>query len=110
MCSDGIYDFVNSQEDIVCFTIKIVLTVLQMVIFSGALIGFTTDILQSTIDKRLNNLGKINLSDHYVLLNWSSIGAHLIYDLSFLEGEKNIVILSEEDREYVSNSIQNIFT
>ncbi len=110
MCSDGIYDFVNSQEDLICFIIKIVLTVIQMIIFSGALIGFTTDVLQSTIDKRLNNLGKIKLSDHYVFLNWSSIGAHLIYDLSFLDGEKNIVILSEEDRDIVLNSIQNIFT
>ena len=110
MCSDGIYDFVNSQEDMACFVIKMVLTVIQMVIFSGALIGFTTDILQSMIDKRLNNLGKIKLTDHYVFLNWSSIGAHLIYDLSFLEGKKNIVILSEQDREDVLNSIQNIFT
>jgi len=110
MCSDGIYDFVNSKDDLACFVIKIVLTLLQMVIFSGALIGFTTDVLQSTIDKRLNNLGKIVLSDHYVFLNWSSIGAHLVYDLSFLEGTKNIVILSEEDRDIVLNSIQNIFT
>ena len=110
MCSDGIYDFLHSQEDVTCFVIKIVLTIVQMIIFSGALIGFTTDILQSTIDKRLNNLGKIKLSDHYVFLNWSSIGAHLVYDLSFLEGQKNIVILSEEDRGDVLNSIQNIFT
>ncbi len=110
MCSDGIYDFVNSQEDFACFIIKIVLTVIQMIIFSGALIGFTTDILQSTIDKRLNNLGKISLSNHYVFLNWSSIGAHLVYDLSFLEGSKNIVILAEEDRDAILNSIQNIFT
>jgi hypothetical protein len=51
-----------------------------------------------------------HLADHYVFLNWSSIGAHLVYDLSFLEGKKNIVILSEEDRDAVLNSIQNIFT
>ena len=50
MCSDGIYDFTNGEEDLICFVIKIVLTVIQMVIFSGALIGFTTDILQNTID------------------------------------------------------------
>ena len=110
MSGDGIYDFVNQQEDLICFIIKIFLTIIQMIIFSGALIGFTTDILQSTIDKRLNNLDKISLANHYVFLNWSSIGAHLIYDLSFLDGNKNIVILTEEDRDIVLNSIQNIFT
>lgn len=110
MCSDGIYDFVNDQEDVTCFVIKIVLTVVQMVIFSGALIGFTTDVLQSTIDKRLKNAGKLTLKNHYVFLNWSSIGPNLIYDLSYLDGDKTVVILSEEDSDDVLTSIQNIFS
>lgn len=110
MSADGLYDFVQNVDDLTCFIIKMILAIIQMIIFSGALIGFTTDILQSTIDKRLNNLGKIALSNHYVFLNWSSIGAHLIYDLSFLEGKKNIVILADKDREEVLNSIQSIFT
>ena len=110
MSADGLYDFVNSQEDIVCFILKMALALLQMIIFSGALIGFTTDLLQSAIDKSLNTVGKIDLEDHYVFLNWSSIGPRVIYDLSFLEGNKNIVILSEQPREEVLNSIQNVFT
>lgn len=110
MNPDGIYDLINSPSDFLCFIVKVVLAAIQMIIFSGALIGFTTDILQSTIDKRINNIGKIKLSNHYVFLNWSSIGAYLIYDLSFLEGSKNIVILTTEDKDQVLNSIQNIFT
>ena len=110
MSSDGVYDFVQNADDLTCFIIKVILAIIQMIIFSGALIGFTTDILQSTIDKRLNNLGVINLSNHYVFLNWSSIGPHLVYDLSFLEGKKNIVILADMEREDVVNSIESIFT
>ena len=110
MSSDGIYDFVNSVDDLSCFIIKIGLAIIQMVIFSGALIGFTTDVLQSTIDKRMNNMGKINLSNHYVFLNWSSIGPRVIYDLSFLEGNKNVVILANQPREDVINSIESVFT
>ncbi len=110
MCSDGIYDFVNSEEDLACFIIKIVLTIVQMIIFSGALIGFTTDILQSAIDNRLQNTGKLKLRNHYVFLNWSGIGPNIIYDLSFLEGKKVIVILCNGEKDEVLNSIQNIFT
>ena len=110
MAADGIYDFVESREDLICFIIKLALGIIQMIIFSGALIGFTTDLLQSTMDKTLNNVGKINLEGHYVFLNWSSIGPRIIYDLSYLDGEKNIVILSDKDREEVLNSIQNVFT
>ena len=84
MCSDGIYDFVNNDEDLMCFIIKIVLTIVQMVIFSGALIGFTTDLLSSTFDKRLENKGKMYLANHYVFLNWSTIGQNIIYDLYFV--------------------------
>ena len=110
MSSDGIYDFVNNADDLICFVIKMILAVVQMVIFSGALIGFTTDVLQSAIDKRMNNTGKISLSNHYVFLNWSSIGSRVIYDLSFLEGKKNIVILTNHPREDVIDSIESVFT
>ena len=110
MCSDGIYDFVNNQDDLACFVVKIILTVIQMVIFSGALIGFATDILQNTFDKRLENKDKLMLKNHYVFLNWSPIGQNIIYDLSFLEGEKTIVILADVERETIINSIDNIFT
>lgn len=109
MSADGIYDFINSNEDLACFIIKIVLVIVQMIIFSGALIGFTTDILQSTMDKALNNVGKIKLENHYVFLNWSSIGPRIIYDLSYLDGQKNVVILCDKDRDDVLNSIQNVF-
>lgn len=110
MSSDGIYDFVNSSDDLACFIVKIVLAIMQMVIFSGALIGFTTDVLQSTIDNRMNNVGKLNLSNHYVILNWSSIGPRVIYDLSFLDGNKNIVILADKPREDIITSIESVFT
>ena len=111
LSSDDVYNFVTDGGDnLLCFIIKIVLAVIQMVIFSGALIGFTTDLLQSTIDQRINNTGKISLNNHYVFLNWSSIGPNLIYDLSYLEGKKNVVILCETDKEEVLNSIQNVFT
>lgn len=109
MCSDGIYDFAE-DKDVACLIIKIVLVVIQMIIFSGALIGFTTDVLSNTFDKRLENRGKLRLKNHYVILNWSSIGPNIVYELSFLEGEHTIVILSEHEREEVINSIDNIFT
>lgn len=111
MSADGIYDFVNDTgEALPCFIVKSVLLLIQMVIFSGALIGFTTNILQTMIDERLSNAGKLTLKNHYVFLNWSSIGPNLIYDLSYLEGEKVVVILCEEDSGEVLTSIQNIFT
>ncbi len=89
-------EHLTQTEDVACFIIKVVLTIVQMVIFSGALIGFTMDVLQNAIDRRMENLGKLNLKNHFVFLNWSTIGPNIIHDLSYLEGEKIIVILSEK--------------
>lgn len=109
MSSDGLYDFF-SDKDVFCLVIKILLALIQMIIFSGALIGFTTDVLSSMFDKRLENRGKLHLKNHFVILNWSNIGPNIVYELSYLEGEKTIVILSENERETVINSIDNLFT
>jgi len=68
--SDDIYQYVNGETNSAVFIVEFVLAAIQMVIFSGALIGFTTDILQSTIDRRMRNVGKINLKNHFVFLNW----------------------------------------
>ncbi|MGN0345735.1 MAG: hypothetical protein ACI4DU_00445 [Lachnospiraceae bacterium] len=108
--SGGIYEFLNDKEDVASLVIFIILAAVQMVVFAGALIGFTTDIIQTTFDNRLENKGKMYLKNHYVFLNWSTIGQNIIYDLSFLDGEKTVVILTEDDREDVINSIDNIFT
>ena len=32
MCSDGIYDFVNQEDDLICFIIKIILTIIVLAI------------------------------------------------------------------------------
>ena len=88
---------------------KIILSILQMITFSGALIGLAASILQSMFNRRIHNVGKIKLKYHYVILEWSAVGPNLVRELSFMRGNKSIVILSDKDRDEIQEEIDNLF-
>ena len=89
--------------------LKIIINTTQMITFSGALIGLATSMLQNLFNRRVHNVGKLKLKNHYVILNWSPIGANIIKELSFMPGKKVIVILSDIDRDTINEEIDNLF-
>ncbi len=105
MNNGGIYN----QAPTSVIIMKIILSILQMITFSGALIGLATSILQSMFDHRIHNLGKLKLKHHYVILEWSAVGPNLVRELSFIRGDKSIVILSQKDRGEIQDEIDNLF-
>ena len=105
MNTGGIYD--QAPNSVVIM--KIILSVLQMVTFTGALIGLATSILQSMFDRRIHNIGKVKIKHHYVILDWSAVGANLVRELSFMSGDKTIVILSSKSRDEIQEEIDNLF-
>ena len=105
MNNGGIYN----QAPTSVIIMKIVLSILQMITFSGALIGLASSILQSMFDHRIHNLGKIKIKHHFVILEWSAVGPNLIRELSFMRGNKTIVILSSKDRNEIQEEIDDLF-
>ncbi len=89
--------------------LKIIINTTQMITFSGALIGLATSMLQNLFNRRVHNVGKIKLKNHYVILNWSPIGANIIKELSYMPGKKAIVILSDIDKDIITEEIDNLF-
>ena len=89
--------------------LKIIINTTQMITFSGALIGLATSMLQNLFNRRVHNVGKLKLKNHYVILNWSPIGANIIKELSYMPGKKAIVILSDIDKDTINEEIDNLF-
>ena len=89
--------------------LKIIINTTQMITFSGALIGLATSMLQNLFNRRVHNVGKLKLRNHFIILNWSPIAANLIKELSFMSGKKTIVILADVDRDTVNEEIDNLF-
>ena len=105
MNNGGIYN----DAPISVIILKVVLSILQMITFTGALIGLATSILQSMFDHRIHNVGKIKIKHHYVILEWSAVGPNLVRELSFIRGNKTIVILSNKDRDEIQEEIDDLF-
>ena len=105
MNNGGIYN----EAPISVIILKIVLSILQMITFTGALIGLATSILQSMFDHRIHNVGKIKIKHHYVILEWSAVGPNLVRELSFMRGNKTIVILSNKNRDEIQEEIDDLF-
>ena len=105
MNTGGIYD---QAPDSVVF-LKIGLSVTQMITFTGSLVGLATSMLQGVFDRRAHNVGKLKLKNHYVILNWSSVGPNLIRELSFTNERKIIVVLAEKNISEINEQIDNMF-
>ncbi len=89
--------------------IQLTLMLLETIIFSGAIIGFVTNILSEFFERNAKAIGKIDFTNHMLFLNWSKIAPYIIYDLSYSEGKYDIIILSNTDRDEVLNSIESLF-
>ena len=75
-----------------------VVIVIEMVLFSGAIVAMVTTSLRSYIDKKSKAKGKIILSNHFVILNWNSKVPDIIFNLMLKGFKHNIVILSNQTK------------
>ena len=89
--------------------VAIVVVILGMVLFSGAIIATVTTALRTFIDKKSKAKGKIFVNNHFVILNWSSKVPEMIYNLMLKGFKHNIVILSDKDKEYVDAELKSLF-
>lgn len=83
--------------------------VVEMVLFSGAIVAMVTTSLRSYIDKKSKAKGKIVLSNHFVILNWNSKVPDIIFNLMQKGFKNNIVILSNQTKEYIESEIKSLF-
>lgn len=109
--SDTVFDIkeIFGSDTIGIFIALIVLILIEMIMFTGAILGFTTNVLSEMFENRANARGRLTLTNHYVFLNWSDIGPDIIFDLSKNDCKYTIVILASQKKEEIRNSIDSIF-
>ena len=89
--------------------LAIIIVILGMVLFSGAIIATVTTALRTYIDKKSKAKGKIIVNNHFVILNWNSKVPEMIYNLMLKGFKKNIVILSDRSKEYIEAELKSLF-
>ena len=85
-----------------------VVIAIEMILFSGAIVATLTTALRAFVDKKSQAKGKINIENHFVILNWNSKVPEMVYNL-LCKGYKNsILILSNKNKEYITNEIESL--
>ena len=97
------------KTDLVMMVLAIVIVIVGIVLFSGAIIATVTTALKAYIDSKSHAKGKILLNNHFVILNWNSKVPEMILNLMLKGFKNNIVILSGHDKEYIESEIKSLF-
>ena len=96
-------DIGTTKVGIVIFCIVVILV--GMVLFTGAIIGYLTNYISNFIENANLGTHKLNLRDHIVILNWNSRGPEVINDLLYQDKHENVVVLVSSEKERIEREI-----
>ncbi len=97
-------DVANTAVPLVIICIVVVMV--GMVLFTGAVIGYLTNWISHFIEDANVGAHKLYLHDHTVILNWNTRASEIINDLLYCEGKQKIVVLVPSGKEDVERQIQ----
>ena len=109
MISPNTLTKLSVHDNRMMLVLAIVVVIIGMVLFSGAIIATVTTALRTFIDKKSRAKGKIIVNNHFVILNWNSKVPEMIYNLMLKGFKKNIVILSDRNKEYIEAELKSLF-
>ena len=89
--------------------LAVVIIVIGMVLFSGAIIATVTTALRAFIDKKSKAKGQILVDGHFVILNWNAKVPDMVFNLMVKGFKENIVILSNRSKDYIESEIKSLF-
>ena len=76
---------------IICLSI----TIIGMILFTGAVIGYVTNYISNFIENANGGNHKVYISDHTVIINWNSRASEIVNDLLYnLRAEKIVILVS----------------
>ena len=83
----------------------IVIVLIGMVLFTGAVIGYLTNWISGFIENA--NLGshKVHMSGHTVILNWNTRASEIVNDLLYCETKQKVVVLVQSGKENIQKEL-----
>lgn len=85
-----------------CLTVIII----GMITFTGAVIGYLTNILNDFIDNASAGNTRLYLSGHTVILNWNARAPEIVSDLLYSDNKETVVALVKSGAEDIKREIE----
>ena len=83
----------------------LVVIVVCMITFTGALIGYATNVVSNLIENANANSIKLRISGHVAVLGWNTRASEIINDMLYCRTWQKVVVLSEGNREEILDEI-----
>lgn len=85
--------------------ICLVIVVLGMVSFTGAVIGYITNYISDFIKDANAGERKLVITDHIVILNWNTRASEIVNDLLYCEKKQKVVILVSGNKSEIEKEL-----
>lgn len=85
--------------------ICLIIVVIGMVSFTGAVIGYVTNYISGFIESANSGHRKLKLYDHIVILNWNTRASEIVNDLLYCSTRQKVVVLVSENKKEVIKEI-----
>ena len=104
-----ISNIIELKEDSAFLPIFCIIVIfLGTLIFTGAIIGYLSNLISTFINAADRSERKIIISDHLVIINWNNRAAEIINELLFSDEKKYAIILVNQNKDKIDREIKNI--
>lgn len=95
------------QSGVAIVIVCLVIIIIGMISFTGAVIGYVTNYISNFIDNANSGSSRIKISNHAVILNWNSRASEIINDLLYCTDEKNkkVIVLVNSRKDEIEKEI-----
>ena len=93
------------HSGVVITLICLIVVFIGMISFTGAVIGYVTNYISAFIDRANAGKRKLNLTNHFVLINWNSRASEIVNDMLYSENKEKVVVLVPDRKEEIEKEI-----
>ena len=98
------------QGKVIIAVVCVIISVLGMILFTGAVIGYVTNYISSFIENANAGKRRLNISNHFVILNWNNRASEIINDMLYCDEKQRVVVLVQDRKEEIKNEIDERIT
>ena len=98
------------ETSVALIVICIGTVLIGMITFTGAVVGYITNVISSFIENSKAGNHTLKVSGHTVILNWNSRASEIINDLLYTGQKETVVILASQDSNDIQREIDESFS
>jgi len=97
----------GASANTVTTCVEVIVILVCMVTFTGAIIGYISNMITSIVDSYESGPKKLYIKNHILILNWNNRAAGIITEYLYTEICEDVVVITSKNRDEVSKEIED---